>query len=85
VFRLNIVVPRIVLGRVVQSVYRLATGWTIRKSNPGGGGHFSHLPRPALGPAQPLYNGYRVFPGAKERPGRDADPSPPSSAVVMKE
>jgi len=24
---------------------------------------------------------YRVFPGGKERPGRDADPSPPSSAV----
>jgi len=27
-----------------------------------------------------MYNGYRVFPGAKERPGRDADPLPPSSA-----
>jgi len=25
------------------------------------------------------------FPWGKERPGRDADPSPPSSAVVMKE
>ena len=25
------------------------------------------------------------FPGGKERPGRDADPSPTSSAVVMKE
>jgi len=24
---------------------------------------------------------YRVFPGGKERPGRDADPSPPFSAV----
>ena len=24
------------------------------------------------------------LPGGKERPGRDADPSPPSSAVVMK-
>jgi hypothetical protein len=32
-----------------------------------------------------LYNGYQVFPGGKERPGRDAVPSPPSSAVVMKE
>ena len=30
-------------------------------------------------------NGYRVFPGGKERPGRDTDPSSPSSAVVMKE
>jgi hypothetical protein len=31
-----------------------------------------------------LYNGYRVFPGGKERPERAADPSPPSSAVVKK-
>jgi len=31
-----------------------------------------------------LYNGYRVFPGGKERAGRDADPSPPSGAMVMK-
>ena len=28
-----------------------------------------------------MYNGYRVFPWGKERPGRDADPSPLSSAV----
>jgi hypothetical protein len=40
---------------------------------------FPHLSRVAL-----LYNGYRVFSGGKEQPGRDADPSPPSSAVVMK-
>jgi len=33
------------------------------------------------GPPSLLYNGYRVFPGGKERPGRDADPSPSSSAV----
>jgi len=32
-----------------------------------------------------LYNGYRVVPRGKERPGHDADPSPPSSAVVKKE
>jgi len=32
-----------------------------------------------------LYNSYRVFPGSKERQGRDADPSTPSSAVVKKE
>ena len=35
-------------------------------------------------PPSPLYIGYRDFPGGKERPGRDADPSPPSSAVVKK-
>jgi hypothetical protein len=34
---------------------------------------------------QPPVQGYRVFPGGKERPGHEADPSPPSSAVVMKE
>ena len=36
--------------------------------------------RPSL-----LYNGYRVFPGGKRRPGRDADHIPPSSAEVKKE
>jgi len=50
-------------------------------SNPGGGCDFSHLSRLALGPTQPPYNGYQVFPGGKVRPGLDADPSPPSSAV----
>jgi hypothetical protein len=40
---------------------------------------YPHLSRPALGPIHPP--GYRVFPRGKERPGRDADPSPPSSAV----
>ena len=32
-----------------------------------------------------LYNAYRVFPGGKERQGRDADTSPHSSAVIKKE
>jgi hypothetical protein len=36
-------------------------------------------------PPSLLYNGYRVFPVGKERPGRDAEPSPTSSVVVMKE
>jgi len=64
---------------------RLARGWTVRESNPGGGEIFlTCLDRP-WGPPSLLYNGYQVFPGGKERPGRDADPSPPSSAVVKKE
>jgi len=37
------------------------------------------------GPTILLYNGYRVFPGGKVRPGRAADHSPPSSATVMEE
>ena len=31
-----------------------------------------------------ILNGNRVFPGGKERPRRDADPTPPSSARVKK-
>ena len=45
----------------------------------------------APGPDRPwsppslLYNEYRVFPGGKVRPGRAADNSPPSIAMVKKE
>ena len=42
---------------------------------------FRTCPDRPWGPSSLLYSGYRVFPGGKERPGRDADPSPPSSAV----
>jgi hypothetical protein len=37
------------------------------------------------GPSSLLYNGYMVFPGGKEWPGCDADPSTPASDVVIKE
>ena len=57
----------------------------VRGSNRGGGEIFRTCPDRPWGPPSLLYNGYRVFPGGKERPGRDADPSPPSSAVVKKE
>ena len=42
-------------------------------------GEIFHRP---WGPPSLLYNGYRVFPGGKERPGRDADPTLPSSAEI---
>ena len=48
------------------------------------GQDFPHLSRPALGPTQ---RPVQWLPGpsrGKERPGRDADPSPPSSDVIMK-
>jgi hypothetical protein len=45
---------------------------------------FRTCPDRPWGPPSLLYNGYRVVPRGKERPRRDADPSPPSSAVVKK-
>ena len=46
---------------------------------------FPHLSRPALGPTQSPVQWVPGLSRGKERPGRDTDPSPPSSAVVMKE
>ena len=64
---------------------RLASGWTVRGSNPVEGGEiFCACPDRSWGPPSLPYNAYRVFPRGKEWPGRDADPSPPSSAMVMK-
>ena len=69
------------------SVVGIATGYGV--DGPGiaswWGRDIPHLSRPALGPTQPPVQRYRVFPGVKERPGRDVDPSPPSSAAVKKE
>jgi hypothetical protein len=42
---------------------------------------FRTCPDRPWGPPSHLYNGYRVFAGGKEWPGRDVDPSPTSSAV----
>jgi hypothetical protein len=49
---------------VAQSVYRLATGWTVRGSNPvGGGGEiFRTCPDRRWGPPS---LGSRVFPGGR--------------------
>jgi hypothetical protein len=49
------------------------------------GRDFPHLSRPALGPTQPPVYWVPGLSRGKERPGRDADLSRPSSAVVMKE
>jgi len=64
-----------------QSVWRLATGWTVRGPNAGVGEIFRTRPDWPWGPPSLLYNGYQVFPGVK-RPGRDADHSHTSSAEV---
>ena len=49
-----------------------------------GGEIFRTFPYRPWGPPSLLYNGYWVFPEGKEWPGRNANPSPPSSAVIMK-
>ena len=69
-----------------RSVVGIVTGYVL--NGPGfefrWGGEISRTcPDRPWGPPSLLCNGYRDFPGGKERPGRDADPSPPSSAVGL--
>ena len=66
---------------LVQSVYRLDTGWTVLESNLGGDEIFRIRPNRLWGPTSFLYKGYRVFPGVK-RPGCGVDHAHPSSAEV---
>jgi len=48
------------------------------------GRDFPHLSRQALGPTQSPVQWVPGLSQGKERPGRDTDPSPPSSAMVKK-
>ena len=45
-------------------------------------GEIFRRPDRPWGPPSLLYSGYRLSPGGRKRSGRDADPSPPSSAEV---
>jgi hypothetical protein len=45
------------------------------------GGYFPYLSRPTLGPTQPPVQLALGLSQGKDRSGRDADPSPPSSAA----
>ena len=69
---------------MAQTVWRLTTGWTVRDRIPVGT-RFSARPDQPWGPPSLLYNGYRVFPGGKVRPGLVADHSSPSSAAIMEQ
>ena len=48
------------------------------------GRDFPHLSRPALRPSQPPVQMVPGLSRSKVRPGRDANPSPPSSAEAKK-
>ena len=60
------------------SVVGIATGYGLDGpgSNAGGGEIICNCPDRPWDPPSLLYNGYRVFPGDKKRPGRNAEPSP---------
>ena len=68
------------------SVVGIATGYGLEGKGIESrwGRDFPHLSRPALGPTQPPVKWVSRLSRGKEQPGRDADPSPPSSAVVKK-
>ena len=67
---------------IAQLTQRLATGWTVRGSNPSGSEIFRTRPDPSWGPPSLLYNGYRVSFPAIKRPGRGVNHTPPSNAEV---
>jgi hypothetical protein len=68
----------------ISSLVGIATAYGL--DGPGIGSRWGEIfrtcPDRLWGPPSLLYNGYRVFPGGKVRPRRDADPSSPSSAEV---
>jgi len=60
---------------------RLATGWTVRRSNPGRGEIFRTRPHRPWGPPSVLYTGYRVFSGGKSAGAWRWLPTPSSAEV----
>ena len=69
----------------VVGIARLATGWTVRGSNPGGGEIFRTRPDRPWGPPSLLYNVYRLFPGGKAAGAWCWPPTPIFSAEVLKQ
>jgi hypothetical protein len=77
------------VSRVAQSVQCLTTDWPAGVRSPTEAEDFSSnlCVQTGSGAHPPSYTVGTggSFPGGKERPGRDADHSPPSSAEVKKE
>jgi hypothetical protein len=66
-------------------IEQLATGQTVRGSNPGGGKIFRTCPDLPWGPPSFLYNGYRFFPGVKSGLGVTLTLFPLLVPLVIKE
>ena len=67
---------------IIQSVLRLATGWMIRRSNPGGSEISRIRSDRSSGTHSLLYNWHSVFFQEVKRPGRGVGHPPLSSAEV---
>ena len=74
----------ILLAQDTQSVYLLATGWTVRESNPGGGEIFNTRPDLPWGPPSLLYSVTGSFSVVK-RPGPCVDRPPHIAPRLKKE
>jgi hypothetical protein len=70
--------PVSIVTRGPVSSVGIATGYGLggQGSNPCGGEIFRTSPDRPWGPPSLLCTGYRVFPGGRKRPGRDADHLP---------
>ena len=62
----------------------VATAWTVRGSNPGGGEIFRTRPDRPWGPPYLLYDEYRVFPGGKPARVWRWPPTPPHLTSRLK-
>jgi hypothetical protein len=69
---------------IAQSVCRLATGWTVRGSNPGGGEIFRIRPHRPFDSPSLLCNGYLVSPGGKATRMWHWPPTPSTAEVKEK-
>ena len=67
------------------SIVVIATGWTVRGSNPGGGEIFHTCPARPCGPPSLLYNRYRVFPWVKNGRGVTLTSHPLLVPLVMED
>ena len=72
-------------AKIALLVKQLATGWTVRGSNPSSGRDFLHPSRLAMGPTQPPVWWVPDFSRGVKRPVRGIDHPCPSSSAEVKE